>query len=225
MCGRYTLSTVDSNILQVEFGLETAPKNLMPRYNIAPSQPVPVVVADETGVRHLDAFHWGLIPVWAKDPKIGYKMINARAETLAEKSSFKVSFRRHRCLILTDGFYEWQKTADGKQPVFIHRKDRRVFAFAGLFSRWMSPGGDEVLSCTIITTQPNTLLAPVHNRMPVILPPDARQAWLSPTEQSPAQLQQLLVPYPSAELDFYPVSKYVNYPSNDSPTCIEPLSK
>lgn len=219
MCGRYTL-TVDPKTLQAEFNIPV-PENLAPRYNIAPTQPVPVIVA-ENGSPHFDAFRWGLIPSWAKDPRIGNKLINARAETIAEKPSFRAAFRRRRCLIPADGFFEWQKTPHGKQPVFIHLKNRRPLAFAGLWERWFSPDGSEILSCTIITTAPNDLLAEVHNRMPVILPPDARNLWLDDS-QSPQNLLSLLKPYPAPEMAFYPVSKLVNSPANDDPACVEPL--
>ncbi len=219
MCGRYTL-TVDPKILQAEFGV-SVPENLAPRYNIAPTQPVPVILA-EKGEPQFDVFRWGLIPSWAKDPRIGNKLINARAETIAEKPSFRTAFRRRRCLIPADGFFEWQKTPHGKQPVFIHLKNRLPFAFAGLWERWLSPDGSEILSCTIITTIPNELLKNIHNRMPVILSPDNRYQWLDET-QSPQNLLPLLKPYPAAEMAFYPVSKLVNSPANDNPACVEPL--
>jgi len=221
MCGRYTL-TVDPQTLQAEFGLEAVPDNLAPRYNIAPSQPVPVVVAPE-GHRRLDIFRWGLMPRWAKEPGIGNKMINARAETLAQKPSFKHPLRRQRCLVLADGFFEWQKTPHGKQPLFIHLQERKPFAFAGLWDRWMASDGSEILSCTIITTQPNELLAPLHNRMPVILPPNTIDTWLNPAIQAPDDLLFLLQPYPAEKMAFYPVSRLVNSPANDVPACIEPV--
>ena len=221
MCGRYTL-TADPKTLQAEFGI-SIPENLAPRYNIAPTQPVPVVVA-ENGTPRLDVFRWGLIPSWAKDPRIGNKLINARAETIAEKPSFRTAFRRRRCLIPADGFFEWQKTPHGKQPVFIHLKNRRPFAFAGLWEQWLSPDGSEIFSCTIITTAPNELLKDVHNRMPVILPPDTRRLWLDSSQPS-QHLLPLLKPYPATEMTFYPVSKLVNAPANDNPACIEPRNR
>ncbi|MFQ5578075.1 MAG: SOS response-associated peptidase, partial [Anaerolineae bacterium] len=193
-----------------------------PRYNIAPSQPVAVVV-NRGGARRLDAFQWGLIPVWAKDPAIGNKMIDARAETVAQKPSFKRPLQRQRCLILADGFFEWQKTSGGKIPAYIHLKDRKPFAFAGLWDRWRAPGGEEIHSCTIITTRPNSLMKPLHNRMPVILPPAAIEPWLAPVEQPPQALLPLLTPYPAGDMAFYRVSKLVNSPANDLPDCIRPL--
>lgn len=221
MCGRYAL-TANSEQIQQAFKLTDVPQNLAPRFNIAPSQPVAVVVADNSG-RHFDVFRWGLIPFWAKDARIGNRLINARAETLAEKASFKHAFKRRRCLILADGFFEWQKLPQGKQPVFIHLKNRAPFGMAGLWEHWQSPGGDDIYSCTIITTTPNELLAPVHNRMPVILPPEAHAKWLAPDVQTPAAVQPLLRPFPADAMAFYPVSTTVNSPANDDPTCIEPI--
>jgi len=221
MCGRFTL-TANADTLKKTFALPDVPQNLVPRFNIAPTQPVAVVVADAAG-RHFDVFRWGLIPFWVKDAAIGNRLINARAETIAEKLSFKHALRRRRCLILADGFYEWQKTLHGKQPVFIHLKNREPFGFAGLWEHWSAPDGSEIVSCAIITTTPNDLLAPVHTRMPVILPPDAYEVWLAPEEQPPATLLPLLVPFPADEMAFYPVSTMVNAPANDHPACIEPL--
>jgi len=165
-----------------------------------------------------------LIPSWAKDPVIGSRMINARAESLAEKPSFRSAFRRRRCLVLADGFYEWRKDGARKTPMYIKLASGRPFAFAGLWENWFSPDGSNILSCTIITTQPNTLMEPIHNRMPVILPPEAYPVWLSPSEQDPARLSALLSPYPPAQMTAFPVSTLVNSPANDSPGCIIPLA-
>ncbi|RME47353.1 MAG: SOS response-associated peptidase, partial [Caldilineae bacterium] len=173
--------------------------------------------------RRLDTFRWGLIPAWAKDPAIGSRMINARAETVAQKPSFKRPLRRQRCLVLADGFYEWQKTPQGKIPVYIHLEAHRPFAFAGLWDRWVSAEGEALYTCTILTTRPNDLLAPIHNRMPVILTPEAVEAWLSPVEQAPQSLLPLLRPYPAEAMTCYPVSRLVNSPANDLPDCIRPL--
>lgn len=229
MCGRFTL-TAEMNTLQETFPWLNIPAGaeIPPRYNVAPTQPVAVVAND--GKQRLDFFVWGLIPGWAKDPGIGSRMINARAETLAEKPSFRNAYRRRRCLILADGFYEWQsipgaRTAAGKprkQPVFIHMEKQRPFAFAGLWERWHNGDGSEILSCTIITTEPNELLQPIHNRMPVILSPSAYTQWLSPEELPASQLQPLLKPYPPAEMKYHPVSTLVNNPANDSPACLQP---
>jgi putative SOS response-associated peptidase YedK len=166
-----------------------------------------------------------LIPSWAKDPEIGSRLINARSETLAEKPSFRSAFRRRRCLILADGFYEW-KTIPGeksKLPMFIHLKNGKVFAFAGLWEIWSAPDGSEIRSCTIITTQPNEMMQSIHNRMPVILPINAYKDWLDPEERTPESLSQWLAPYPAGEMEAYPVSKLVNSPQNDVPECIQPM--
>ena len=222
MCGRFTLTT-NSEVLQEIFDLAIAPPDLAPRFNIAPTQSVAVVV-QEDGQRQLDAFRWGLIPFWAKDMRIGNKMINARAETLAQKPSFRNAFKKRRCLILADGFYEWRKSEQGKTPTYIYLADHQPFAFAGLWESWTSPEGEEVRSCTIITTSPNEVMAPIHNRMPVILPPQAMETWLIPSEQDPQILQPLLKPYPPQDMRHHPISKTVNSPRNDGPNLIEPVS-
>ncbi len=223
MCGRFTL-TVESSQLQDTFPwLNIAEGSISPRYNIAPNQPVAVVPND--GHHRLDFFLWGLIPSWAQDPKIGNRLINARAETLAEKPAFRSAFRRRRCLILADGFYEWRKEADGKSktPMYICLKSKAPFAFAGLWEAWHSPDGSQILSCTIITTSPNELLKTIHNRMPVILPSQTYSKWLTPGEVSPSELQSLLRPYPPEEMIAYPVSRAVNNPDIDAPELIQPL--
>jgi len=224
MCGRFTL-TIDPYHLQEAFPWAVIPNDLQPRYNIAPSQPVAVI--PNTGDNKVALYKWGLIPSWSKDPAIGDRMINARSESLAEKPSFRNPYRRRRCLILADGFYEWKQNPGmkSKQPVFIHLKDNRPFAFAGLWELWNSPDGSEIRSCTIITTQPNSLLEPIHNRMPVILPPDAYKLWLAPEEQQPAQLNSLLVPYPADEMVAFPVSKMVNSPEYDTPDLVNPVGQ
>jgi len=224
MCGRFTL-TAKADTLQSEFNLNSLPADLAPRYNIAPSQPVAVALRDSSGKRYLDAFRWGLIPAWAKDASIGSRMINARAETAATKPSFKRPLQKQRCLILADGFFEWQKTAGGKMPVYFRLKDGRPFAFAGLWDSRTDSAGQVIHSCAIITTAPNSLVAPIHNRMPVILLPKDRERWLAPIEQQPQALLPLLKPYPADEMLSYPVSTLVNSPANDSPACIQPLAR
>ena len=201
------------------------PEGLVPRYNIAPTQPVAVITNHSPN--KLDYFTWGLIPSWAKDPEIGSRLINARAETLAEKPSYRNAYRRRRCLILADGFYEWQEmpNSKGKQPVYIYIKDHQIFAFAGIWEIWNAPDASQIYSCSIITTQPNALIQPIHNRMPVILPPEAYSHWLDPDECQPADLDPLLVPYPAEQMAAYPVSRQVNAPQVDTPECIAPLSK
>ena len=223
MCGRFTL-TIDPLHLQQAFPWAEVPDDLSPRYNIAPSQPVAVIA--NTGDNRVTMYKWGLIPSWSKDPSIGDRMINARAESLAEKPSFKNAYRRRRCLILSDGFYEWKQNPDlkSKQPMYIRMKNANAFAFAGLWEIWHSPDGSEVRSCTIITTSPNSLLELIHNRMPVILPPDAYPRWLETEDRQPAQLNDLLVPYPASEMVTYAVSKMVNRPEYESPELVRPIN-
>ena len=220
MCGRFTL-TVDPKTLAEAFAGVESPAGLGPRYNIVPSQAVAVIANNNP--HQIEFFQWGLIPAWAKDPAIGNRMINARAETLAEKPSFKTAYQRRRCLVLADGFYEWRKESDkSKTPLYIRLKSGQPFAFAGLWEAWQPAGDPPILSCTIITTTPNELMAEIHNRMPVILSPEAYDVWLDPAEQSPNQLNGLLGPYPAELMTAYPVSKLVNNPKNDAPACIEP---
>ena len=220
MCGRFTQSS-SAAAISAAFGVKS---ELSPRYNIAPSQSVAALVqSPDTGIRELRQLRWGLIPAWAKDPKIGYKLINARAETVADKPSFRAAFRLRRCLILADGFYEWQQL-DGsrhKQPYFIGLQDERLFAFAGLYEQWHSPDGEVVDTCTIITTTANELVEPIHARMPVILAPQDYPQWLDPNGAAP-DLQALLDPYPAAAMKAYPVSNVVNSPKNDLPSCKQP---
>ena len=230
MCGRFTLAS-DAEALHQTFFDFGMPMDLSPRYNIAPTQEVAVIANTlpdtgehpETG--QVEFFHWGLIPSWAKDPKIGNRMINARSETLSEKPSFRNAYKRRRCLILADGYYEWKQIPGdrSKQPVYIRLKSQKPFALAGLWEVWQADGMDEPLrSCTIITCPPNAFLEEIHHRMPVILPQDAYAEWLAPTQQSTDTLQPLLVPYRDEEMEAYPVSRFVNRPTNDSLECIAP---
>ena len=221
MCGRFTL-TVSPDELQAAFPNFVIPVDLPPSYNIAPSQPIPVVLND--GENQLDFVRWGLVPFWTKPDKVGkFALINARSETAAEKASFKTPFRRRRCLILTDGFFEWSKstTGKGKTPYYITLKDQSPFAFAGLWDSWNSPEGDQLKTACILTTSPNEVVKPIHDRMPVILPKDHYQTWLNPDETKPEVLQPLMIPYPGEEMQAYPVSTYVNSPKNNSPQCIQ----
>lgn len=218
MCGRYELHSQPAAIA-LAFGL-AAPPALQPRYNIAPMQSVPIVRVAANGARECVDVRWGLVPRWAKDPAIGAKMINARGETLAEKPSFKMAFRRHRCLVPADGFYEWQQLPDGrKQPVRITLAAGGPFAFAGLTERWIAPDGAVVDTCTIVTTDANSLLRAVHVRMPVIVPPPDYERWLDPAHEGP---QDVIAPYPSEAMAYYPVSTRVNAVRNDDATLIEP---
>lgn len=217
--------TSPGEVLAEFFELVEVPP-VAPRYNIAPTQPVPVVRTDRAAkARRFDLLHWGLIPSWAKDPIIGSRMINARAETVAGKPSFRSAIRYRRCLLAADGFYEWKKIEGQKrkQPYYIHLGDHRPFAFAGLWEHWEGADGSEIESCTIITTEPNALMRPLHNRMPVILHPKDYAVWLDPQVQKPDSVQSLLVPYAGDDLTCCPVSTAVNNPSNDVPACTEPL--
>jgi putative SOS response-associated peptidase YedK len=218
MCGRFTL-TLDPGELKEDLNLGEITFDYQPRYNIAPTQPVAAVRDAQT--RNIELLRWGLVPSWSKDITIGDRLINARGETLAEKPSFKNAFAKRRCLILADGFYEWHRAIDGpKTPYYFKLKSGKPFAFAGLWESWRSPEGDELRTCTIITTVANALVAQHHERMPVILPLTAHVPWLS-LQTSMVELQRLLAPYPPEEMTAYPVSKAVNSPGNDSIECIQ----
>lgn len=220
MCGRYTLTAKPGQVSEAFGGIEV-PEELTPRYNVAPTQSVAVIANNNPD--KVELFQWGLVPPWAKDPAIGNKMINARAETLGEKRSFTPAYKRRRCLILADGFYEWRRRPDSKTkiPMYIKLLSGDLFAFAGLWESWNGSDGAHILSCTIITTEPNELMAEIHNRMPVILPPEAYARWLDPGEHSPAELNDLLQPFPASLMTAHRVSPIVNNPRNDSPECIE----
>jgi putative SOS response-associated peptidase YedK len=220
MCGRYTLRTPVDSVAEA-FEIEEYPSSITPNYNIAPTQEVAAVV-EEDEKRKLEMLHWGLIPSWAKDPSIGNKMINARAETVAEKPSFRRAFKVHRCLILADGFYEWKKTDGGKQPYHVKMEDGSLFAFAGLWETWQN--GEEIRSCTIITTDANDLMSEIHHRMPVILHPEDYAMWLDHDFEEKEVLTTLLKPYPADVMEAYPVSRRVNKPSNNEPSVLEPAS-
>ncbi len=233
MCGRFAFYSPDEAITQL-FALDAAAP-VLPRYNLAPTQFVPAVRDGEAG-RALSLLYWGLVPFWAKDRKIGNRMINARGETLAEKPSFRNAFKKRRCLVVADGFYEWQKTDDGKVPHFIAARDGQPFAMAGLWESWkpkdpkdlpgeVSPEDGEpapLESCTIVTTTANDFMRPLHHRMPVILSADDYAAWLDPGNHDTDALATLLVPAPDDLLDARPVSKRVNSPTNEGPELIEP---
>jgi putative SOS response-associated peptidase YedK len=222
MCGRFTLTADPADLQEAFLWVNFGNTDFSPRYNIAPSQGVPVVI--NNGKNSVDFFTWGLVPRWAKDPKIGYRMINARAETLAEKSSFRYAYKYRRCLILADGFFEWQKLPDQKVkiPHYIHLQSKKPFAFAGLWEDWNSSDGSQILSTTIITTEPNSLIRPIHNRMPVILDPEMYDTWLAQGEMSPVSLSPLLKSYDHKKMGAYPVTRTVNNPKNDTPLCIQP---
>jgi len=222
MCGRYTLSKLEQILRQFP-EITSLPPEMAARFNIAPTQPIAAITNEHPD--RLEHLYWGLVPSWAKDVSIGNKMINARAETLAEKPSYRTALKRRRCLIPADGFYEWQKNPDGKTktPMYIRMKSGAPFAFAGLWEVWHSPDGSELPSGTIITTRPNALMASIHDRMPVILPCDAYQKWLDPEERPAETFTGLLNPYPVEEMEAYPVSRQVNSPRNEGSRLIEPV--
>ncbi|HHG83419.1 MAG TPA: SOS response-associated peptidase [Bacteroidetes bacterium] len=218
MCGRYTLALPLSELLAA-LQLDLPDFDFVPRYNLAPSQRLPIITNE--GSLNLRLHRWGLIPFWAKNPAIGHKMINARGETLAEKPAFREALRQRRCLIPADGFYEWQKTPYGKVPHHIHFINREVMTFAGLWESWRDAQGKEIRSFTIITTSPNALMAPIHDRMPVIIPAANRMRWLEMDLPQEAVLAQLC-PYPAHEMQADPVSNAVNSPRNEGPSLLDP---
>jgi putative SOS response-associated peptidase YedK len=225
MCGRYTI-TVTMEELMLHYMIDgSAPPFHQPKYNVAPGQMVLAVIQDGSGRNRLGEIKWGLVPQWAKDEKIGYKLLNARAETLLEKPAYKIPFLQKRCLIPADGFYEWKKEQNGKRPMRIVRKDRAVFSMAGLYEIWTAQDGRRVASCTVITTEPNGLMAPIHDRMPVILRKEDESIWLDRGIRDPQILQRLLRPYDEKELEAYPVSSDVGQVKNDHPSCIEPIAR
>jgi putative SOS response-associated peptidase YedK len=221
MCGRFSL-TFTSRDLREYFDLGNE-LPLAPRYNIAPSQNV-ATIRRENGARVLRELHWGLIPFWAKDRKIGYRTINARAETAHKSPSFRAAFRSRRCLVPANGFYEWDKAGGTRQPYFIHLVDNKPMAFAGLWERWQEKAQDAVVeSCTILTTDANDFMARLHNRMPAILQPDDFDLWLDPKVQQVERLRPLLKPAASGILAIYPVSSYVNKATHEGAECLEPV--
>jgi putative SOS response-associated peptidase YedK len=218
MCGRFVREK-SITVIADQFGVDEISTDLEPSYNIAPTQKVAVVVSD--GRKQLISVQWGLIPSWSKDPAIGNKLINARSETITEKASFRNAFKKRRCLIVADGFYEWQRFGQEKRPVYIRLKSGRPFGFAGLYETWKSPEGEDVATCAIITTQANEIMKPIHDRMPVIVARNAEDIWLDAKIGSDVLLE-MLKPYPSEEMETWPVSKMVNSPANNSPECIKP---
>lgn len=224
MCGRFALYA-DYEALLKRFDVEETTldqASYEENYNVAPSQQIAAIINDGERNR-LGTLRWGLIPSWAKDKKIGYKMINARAETAAEKPSFRNAFKKKRCLIPANAFYEWKKDQTGKTPMLIHLANDELFAFAGLWESWHAPDGELIHSCTILTTQANSLMADIHDRMPVILAKDAEKVWLDPAVQDPEVLQKLIKPYDSGELEVYEVSEAVNSPKNNGAELIRKI--
>ena len=221
MCGRYTLISNISE-LQGRFGFVMEPADIRPRYNIAPTQQVLTVVND--GERRGELMRWGLVPSWAKDIKIGSRMINAVSETAATKPAFRSAFRRRRCLVLADGFFEWRREGKQRFPMYFTQKTGEPMAFAGLWENWKSPEGEWVRSCSILTTAANDFIEPIHNRMPVILSAETEPLWLDPLTETPDTLQPLLLPAPSELLQVQEVSPTVNNVRNDNPGCVAPLT-
>lgn len=219
MCGRFSLSQTAEALAQ-DFHVQTVPE-VESQYNIAPTQMVLAVLYNpDSKQREFKRLHWGLIPSWAKDSKLGSKLINARAETVVEKPAFRSAFKHRRCLIVADGFYEWQQQAGRKQPFYFRLQNQQPFGFAGLWEQWESSAKQSIASCTILTTQPNELVQPFHDRMPVILKQQDYDLWLDPQVQKPEPLQQLLQPYPASSMTAYPVSNAVNNPKYNSQECV-----
>ncbi|TAM56221.1 MAG: SOS response-associated peptidase [Acidobacteria bacterium] len=222
MCGRFT-QAAPGEVVAALFELPEVPV-LAPRYNIAPTQDVAAVRLGAAGGRELVALRWGLLPSWARDRAAAARMVNARAETLVDKPAFRAAFRARRCLIVADGFYEWRRRGAAGEPYYFARRDARPFGFAGLWERWQGEGSGPVESCTIITTAANETVAPVHDRMPVILDAAEFPLWLDPEARDPEALAPLLRPRAGAGMRAYPVSALVNDPRNDVPACREPLA-
>ena len=234
MCGRFVL--VDWYGIEQRFDLPEADlRNISehysesgdapaPRYNIAPTQDV-LVIRNDSSQNRAEMMRWGLVPSWAKDPKIGSRMINARSETLAEKPSFRTAYRRRRCLIVADGFYEWKRDGKTRTPMRIMLDSGDLFALAGLWEAWKRPDDSWMMSCAIVTTSANDLVADIHDRMPVILDPDVESVWLDSDLDDTAALSELLVPYPSERMTAYEVSRIVNSAANDVPECIAPIGR
>jgi len=222
MCGRFTLTADPADLQEAFYWVNFGNASITPRYNIAPTQGVAVV--PNNGQNTLDFFTWGLVPSWAKDPSIGSRMINARSETIQEKPSYRNAFRQRRCLILADGFYEWQKQSGSapKLPFYFQLADGAPFAFAGIWETWNPPEGEPLRSCSIITTEPNDLVAMAHNRMPVIFDKGGMWDWLA--EKPADALQAMLAPYPAEKMRAHPVGLAVNNPKNDSAQCVQEIT-
>lgn len=221
MCGRFTLFTPASRLAEVFLPGEVLAGT--PRYNIAPGQPILSVRASAAHDRREFAMpRWGLVPAWARDAAIGNRLINARAETVSEKPAFRRAFRERRCLVPADGFYEWKREGPGKRPFYIRMKDGAPFAFAGIWERWEGAPGKVVETCAILTTEPNEILSPIHDRMPLILSPEEYGLWLDPSVPPSDRLARLLRPFPPGGMEAYPVGRAVNNPHTEGPSCIRP---
>ena len=221
MCGRFVRSSSADELARV-FGVDNPGLDFKPSFNIAPTQTILIINND--GNKQLGSCRWGLIPPWSKDPSIGSGMINARAETVDRKPSFKTPFKKYRCLIIADGFFEWEKEKTKKRPVYIRLRSHEPFGMAGLYSAWKSPSGEKTCTCTIITTEANEILKPIHERMPVIVPREEEDFWLDPGNQDFERLKKMLKPYRGSEMEFHEVSTKVNSPSNDFADIISPVN-
>jgi len=219
MCGRFVRCSTLKEIAHY-FDIEQPSFEFEPSYNVTPSQDI--IIINNRGVKQIVKCHWGFVPPWSKDLSVGYKMINARSETVAEKPSFKNAFRKQRCLVVANGFYEWQKEKNRKVPVYISLKSGKPFGFAGLYTVWISPEGKKICTCTILTTESNDLIAPIHDRMPVIIPRDKEDLWLDPAVNDVDKLKDLLTSIPSEEMVITKVSDRVNSPRYNSPDNIKP---
>ena len=223
MCGRFVLMTPGKSLAE-HFRLAEEP-SLEPRYNVAPTQPAAIIKPKAgSSLRELKIVRWGLIPFWAKDAKIGARFINARSETASDKPAFRAAFKMRRCLIPADGFYEWKKLEKGSDPYLVVLANRMPFAFAGLWESWKSPHGELIESCTILTTDANELVRPIHDRMPAILSPSDYELWLNPNPKTIGSLKHILKSFPSEQMILFPVSGKVNKASYDAADCVEPLT-
>ena len=223
MCGRFTQKS-ERKVISLEFYVHDFVSDVLASYNVAPGQEAGLIIGN--GRNRYTRYRWGLVPFWAKDPSIGNRMINARAETVMEKPSFRQAFTARRCLVPADGFYEWRKNGSSKTPFYVHLSSNRPMSFAGLWETWRpNREGEEketLHTFTIITTEANDTLRELHDRMPVIVPPEKRALWLN-RDADPAELRGLLAPLDSSEIEFYEVSRMVNSPKNNAPECIEPV--
>lgn len=222
MCGRFSLVAPAIEVAK-QFNLVEVPL-LAPRYNIAPSQPVAIIRENSAGFRELSHAQWGLIPSWAKDSSMASKLINARSETVSEKPAFRAAIKSRRCIVPASGFYEWQSLNGKKQPIYIHPTDGKLFAIAGLWEHWKSPDGEEIESCTLLTAAPNTLISPIHDRMPVLLEPEDYALWLNPKQPKTDLFHHLFRPYPAQKMAVYPVAPLVNNPRYDASDCMQPVA-
>ena len=221
MCGRFTIKfTIEE--ANKEFKVKKIIEKFTPSYNIAPSQKIPVIY-NENGIVILDVYQWGLIPHWAKEPNTGYRMINARVETIAEKHTYNNELQEGRCLIPASGFFEWKKVKDSKTPMYIHLKNRDLFAFAGISSNWRAPDGKILKTCVIVTTTPNSFMEKIHDRMPAILSKEMESEWINPEIQDKKEVLAMIKTYPSKEMEAYKVSTLVNSPINNTPKVIAPV--